>query len=82
MTTLMEQIWLKDSANGSVVVDSVAHDNWDTLLQWVQASPAIKRIHVILPASLHPQMRFYQNKLQSLGCTVTRKTATKHVSIP
>lgn len=81
MTTLMEQIVAENSANGSVVVDSTAHDNWDTLLEWVKASPAIKRIHVILPSRLHPEMRFYQNKLQSLGCTVTRKAAAKPVII-
>ena len=82
MTTLMEQIVAGNGVNGSVVVDSTVQGNWDTLLEWVKASPAIKRIHVILPSRLHPEMRFYQNKFQSLGCTVTRKTATKHVSIP
>lgn len=81
MTTLMEQIVAENSANGSVVIDSTQPGNWDTLLEWVKASPAVKQIHVILPSRLHPEMRFYQNKLQSLGCTVTRRVAAKPVSI-
>ncbi|MEK7591160.1 MAG: hypothetical protein AAB489_03055 [Patescibacteria group bacterium] len=72
MTTLQHQLLARGTSEGSVVVDWREGDQ-DSLIEWLKASPEKQRIHVILPRSLHPEMRFFHLRLQSLGCTVTRR---------
>lgn len=63
-------------ADMMAVADSQTHtNNILSFLEWVRTAPDRAHIHVVLP----PVRRYasgtrFQRTLQSLGCTVTRKT--------